>query len=206
MSRITTVIFDVGGVLTTYTREKYFINKGYSEEMADRLREATMQNPFWHEYDRGVFTAEEVTDLLCRCTPSLEKEIRDSMKDHVGIVERRDTAIPWIRSLKKKGIRVLYLSNFSDIAYENNREALDFVPETDGGIFSFEEQLIKPEPAIYQLLITRYHLNPEECVFIDDTFYNLPMAEYFGIHTILYQNQAQAEKDLDALLSRMTVG
>lgn len=205
MSRITTVIFDVGGVLTTYTRENYFIRKGYSEEKAAALTKATMENPFWHEFDRGVFTADEVVDLLVKCTPELEDDIRASMKDHEGIVLRKDTAIPWIRSLKKRGIRVLYLSNFSEVAMEHNKEALDFVPETDGGIFSCEDQLIKPDPAIYQLLITRYHLKPEECVFIDDTFYNLPMAEYFGIHTILYKDQAQAEKDLEAMLSKMTV-
>ena len=39
-----------------------------------------------------------------------------------------------------------------------------------------------------------------ESVFLDDTYRNLPMAEYFGIHTILVKSHEQAAADLDAML------
>ncbi|MDE7259553.1 MAG: HAD-IA family hydrolase, partial [Lachnospiraceae bacterium] len=51
----------------------------------------------------------------------------------------------------------------------------------------------------YQLLIDRYYLVPEECVFMDDTPANLAGAEKFGIHTIHFQNQAQAIAELQKL-------
>ena len=54
-------------------------------------------------------------------------------------------------------------------------------------------------PEIYQLLIDRYELVPEECVFMDDTPVNLAGAEKFGIHTIHFQNQAQAIGELRKL-------
>ena len=44
----------------------------------------------------------------------------------------------------------------------------DFLGDFDGGIFSGDVLLIKPEPAIYQLLQTRYALEPAKTVFIDD--------------------------------------
>ena len=80
-------------------------------------------------------------------------------------------------------------------------EALDFLPYTDGGILSWKEGLIKPQPEIYALLLERFQLIPQECVFLDDTAKNLDAAKEFGIHTILYQNQEQAYGELEALLA-----
>ena len=54
-------------------------------------------------------------------------------------------------------------------------------------------------PEIYQLLIERYGLVPEECVFLDDTLPNLVAAEKFGIHTIHFKNQVQAIEALRKL-------
>ncbi len=64
---------------------------------------------------------------------------------------------------------------------------------------SYQEKIIKPMQEIYQLLIDRYGLVPEECVFLDDTQKNLDGAEKFGIHTILFRNQAQAVEELRRL-------
>ena len=69
----------------------------------------------------------------------------------------------------------------------------------DGGILSYQDKVIKPMPEIYQLLIDRYDLKPEECVFMDDTPCNLEGAEKFGIHTIHFRTQAQAIEELRAM-------
>ena len=69
----------------------------------------------------------------------------------------------------------------------------------DGGILSYQEKIIKPMPEIYQLLIDRYSLVPEECVFMDDTPANLTGAEKFGIHTIHFQDREQAIEELRRL-------
>ena len=57
----------------------------------------------------------------------------------------------------------------------------------------------KPDPAIYRLLLDRYSLNPEECVFLDDIQKNLDAAKAFGIHTILFRSMEQAREELRAL-------
>ena len=66
------------------------------------------------------------------------------------------------------------------------------------GVF-FQDKVVKPEPEIYRLLIDRYGLKPEECVFLDDTEKNLPMAREFGIHTILFKDKEQAVEELKML-------
>ena len=92
-----------------------------------------------------------------------------------------------------------YLSIFSHKAEVECADALNFLPEMEGGILSYKEHLIKPEPEIYQLLLKRYGLKAEESVFLDDTLKNVEAAEEQGIHGIHFLTKEQAEKELRKL-------
>lgn len=69
-----------------------------------------------------------------------------------------------------------------------------------GKVLSFEEGLIKPDPAVFHLLLDRYQLDPETCVFIDDIAGNILAAEKLGMTGILCQNSQQVIRDLQILL------
>lgn len=196
---ITTIIFDIGNVLADFSWREHYESFGYDEEMVERLAKATVKNPKWNEYDRGVMSTEEIVQAFVEGAPEIEQDIRRVLKDLGAMVKRNDYAIPWIQELKGKGYRVLYLSNFSEKAETDCAPALNFIPYMDGGILSYQEKVIKPMPEIYQLLIDRYDLVPEECVFMDDTAVNLEGAEKFGIHTILFHDKAQAIEELKKL-------
>ena len=73
---------------------------------------------------------------------------------------------------------------------------MDFLPYMDGGILSFQDKLLKPMPEIYHLILDRYHLKAEECVFLDDMQMNVEAAKRLGIHGICFENQAQAMEEL----------
>ena len=196
---ITTIIFDIGNVLADFTWEAHYRSFGYTGEKLRRLAEATVKSDAWNEYDRGEMTSEEIRRKFIENDPEMEADIRRCLTDVEGMVVRNDYAIPWIQELKRKGYRTLYLSNFSERAEKECAKALDFLPYLDGGILSWKEKVIKPMPEIYQILIDRYGLVPEECVFLDDTQKNLTGAEAFGIHTILFRNQEQAMEELRKL-------
>ncbi len=196
---ITTLIFDIGNVLADFVWEDHFRSFGFSDEIFERLAKATVKNDLWNEFDRGVMSDEELLQGFIDNDPEIEKEIRMALADKGPMVRKNDYAIPWIEGLKSKGYRCLYLSNFSGKAHRECAPALDFLPHMDGGILSYQDKIIKPMPEIYQLLIDRYQLKPEECVFLDDTPRNLEGAEKFGIHTIHFQNQAQAIEELKKL-------
>lgn len=196
---IKTVIFDIGNVLTAFNWKGHFESFHYEKEIFDRIVSATVQNAAWNEYDRGVLTDDEVLEQFIKNDPGIETQLRESLADIKNLLVRFDYAIPWIQDLKSKGYQVLVLSNFFHKAYVECSQALDFLPYTDGGILSYREKCIKPQPEIYQKLIEKYQLTPHECVFIDDLQRNLDGAAAFGIHTILFQNQAQAIEDLKKL-------
>ena len=196
---IKTIIFDIGNVLADFTWKEHYMRFGYTGEMLERLADATVRSEQWNEIDRGVLSEEEVLQCLINNDPEIEADIRRCLANAKGMVIRNDYAIPWIKELRQKGYQVLYLSNFGAKPERDCAEALDFLPYMDGGILSHREKVIKPMPEIYEILINRYHLIPEECVFLDDTERNLTAAAAFGIHTIHFENQNQAIEELKKL-------
>lgn len=196
---IKNIIFDIGNVLAGFTWRDFYAGFGYGEEMIERLAAATVKNPLWNEIDRGAWSDEQLLEGFIRNDPSLEKELRRVFENVHGIVVRYDYAVPWILSLKEAGYRCCYLSNFSRKAHADCADALDFLEYMDGGILSYRDKLIKPDPKIYELLLERFGLRAEESVFLDDTEKNLLPARQFGIHTILFQDREQAVLELEKL-------
>ena len=199
--KIDTVIFDIGGVLSVLGRMKFFRSFGYSEEMCREIMQATVPSRWWRELDRAVMPVPEIIDHSVAENPAREKEIRHIMEDIRGIVVPSEDAVRWIRKVKETGRKVLYLSNWSQKVTDDCPGVLYFMPEMDGGVFSYECHLIKPEEPIYREILARYDLVPERCVFIDDTEINLEVPRRLGMHTIRYVTQEQAESELDALLA-----
>ena len=197
---IKNVVFDIGNVLAGFTWEKFYHSFGYSEEIFEKLANATVRNPFWNEMDRGKFTDEELLEGFIKNDPSVEKEIREVFENVEGMIQRYDYALPWIRELKAQGYHVYVISNFAHKAHEDCIKALDFLDELDGGILSYQVRLIKPSPEIYQLLCSRYDLKAGECVFIDDLEKNVEAARKEGMKGLVFENFDQAKKELARIL------
>jgi len=196
---IKNIIFDIGNVLADYRWKAYFAEFGYEEEIQKRLASATTLSPVWCEYDRGVWTEEEILQGFIANDPELEPYIRETLTSLKGLLIPFDYAVEWVKELKKKGYGVYYLSNFSYPAERDCPEILEFCAYADGGILSYQEKVIKPDPEIYQLLMERYGLAAEECVFLDDTEKNVVAAKELGMQGIWFQNKTQAEKELHSL-------
>ncbi len=198
---IINIVFDIGNVLAGFVWEKFFRSFGYSEEIFEKLADATVRSPFWNEMDRGKLSDEELLEEFIRNDPSIEKEIREVFENVEGIIQRFDYAIPWIRELKEKGYHVYVISNFSRKAHVECIKALDFLEEIDGGILSYQEKLIKPAPEIYQLLCSKYDLKAEECVFIDDLQRNVEAARKEGMKGLVFESLDQAKVELERILT-----
>ena len=197
---ITTIIFDIGNVLVDFSWKEYIAGFGFSKEVQEKISKATMLSEAWDEFDRGVMEIEDIIKLFIKNDSSIEKEIRLICEDIHDMLGRREYAIPWIKELKEKGYKVLYLSNFSRKAEVECAHTVDFLPHMDRGILSYQEKGIKPEREIYQILIDRYNLVPDECVFMDDKEINCEGARKAGIHAIVFTTKEEAEKELLKLL------
>jgi epoxide hydrolase-like predicted phosphatase len=197
--KIDTVVFDIGNVLGTFVWKEFIQNKGYDEAMTDRIAKASVLSDDWVEFDKGNLTTRQIAEKFAENDPEIADDLLSIFTDLKDIISKREETVPWIISLKAAGYRVLFLSNFSKEALEGSPEAMAFIDECDGGILSYRDHVVKPDPAIYNLLVSRYGLTPEKTVFIDDTEVNITAARNLGWNGIVYKNYDQAVKDLHNL-------
>ncbi len=196
---IKNIVFDIGNVLTDFCWEKFLQDKGFDEEMVARIANASVLCPLWGEFDRGSMSDEEIINAFIEKDPEIEVQIRQAYENIHGMVTKREYAIPWIKELKEKGYQVFYLSNFAYKSYVECNDALDFMPYMDGGILSYRDKVVKPEPAIYKLFLERFGLRAEESVFLDDLQKNIDAAKALGMHGIQFKNKEQAREELRKL-------
>lgn len=190
------IIFDVGNVLVEWDCNFAFRKLEFDENTCNAVAEATVRSSDWNEYDRSALSDEELLAGFIRKAPLYEKQIR-LFWDHVGLTIRQyDYTREWIRGLKRSGYQIYILSNYASRTYEQTREELSFLEDVDGAVFSFQVKKVKPEPEIYQILLEKYHLNPTECVFIDDRRDNIEAAEAQGICGIPFVSYDQAVRKL----------
>ena len=196
---IRNIVFDIGNVLTDFRWREFLQDKGFDDAMIDRIAKASVMSPVWNELDRGEWDEKRLMAEFVKLDSEIEEELHLAYDNVTGMVTKRDYAVSWVKELKSKGYSVYYLSNFSYKAYMECRDALDFIPYTDGGILSYQDKIIKPDEGIYKLLLSRFGLKAEECVFLDDTPRNVEAAKRLGFHVIHFQTKEQAEVKLREL-------
>ncbi|MBQ9528176.1 MAG: HAD family phosphatase [Fretibacterium sp.] len=197
---IDTVIFDIGNVLAEFNWDRYIHQLFSDESVISKVNDAIWGNMLWEEFDRGVMDDEEVIAAFIERDPDVEREIRLACKHVGGCIKRMDHAIPWIREVKSMGCHAFYLSNYSRINMRANPDVLDFIPLMDGGVFSCDVHLLKPDRAIYARICQEYGLTPSSCAFIDDVASNVEAARNFGLHAIQCLSPEQARADLRVFL------
>ena len=196
---IKNIILDVGKVLVEWDPQAAMRKLGFDEETMQIVASVTVESSDWNETDRGAKSDEEMLAYFVKKEPGYEREIR-SFWEHVGdAIWQYDYARPWIRSMKEHGYHVYILSNYGHWTYEKTQEALSFLQDVDGALFSYQVKQIKPEPEIYQLLLKKYDLKPEESVFLDDRQENIDGAKAQGIYGITFTGYENVKKELLAL-------
>lgn len=200
---IRTVILDIGNVLAAFCWEKMLQGFGLEGEAFEKVADATVRHQGWQTLDQGTISTNEAIEMFAREAPEYREYIERIYQDPTKMIEQYDYAIPWIKDLKSRGYRVYILSNWSEPAYCACRDnALSFLPLVDGVVFSFQEQVIKPDQRIYDILCTRYNINPSEAVFLDDGEKNVIAAREYGLHAIHFTSYEQGRAKLEELLKK----
>lgn len=191
------VILDVGMVLVDFCWQDALNKLQITGDVFEIVANATVRSPEWNEYDRSVYSDEEILRIFKQKAPGYEEQVQLFWEHMSDTIRQYPYAKPWITSLKDAGYSVYILSNYSKRTYTlTKEEGLDFLPLVDGAVFSFEVGYVKPEKEIYQVLMDKYELQPEECVFIDDNRPNLVIPKEIGWGTIAFCDFAQVQEQL----------
>lgn len=93
-----------------------------------------------------------------------------------------------LKSVKNAGYKAYFLSVFHLLAFENVTKRYNFFELFDGGVASYEANMVKPEEGIYKQLIEEYSIKPEESIFIDDSKANTEAAKKLNFNAILFDS------------------
>ena len=186
LDHIEAAIFDIGNVLIDFAWADYLRSFGFSEETFEHVADATFRNRDWDAGDSGLVTTEEWLQLFIENDPAYEKEIRLVFQDMGKAIVPFTVTEQWLQIFRDKGIRLYYLSNYSDEMYRQSKKALSFLEQFDGGVFSWKEKCMKPDERIYRLLIERYHIAPEKSLFFDDRPENIEAAKRLVIQGVVF--------------------
>jgi len=197
--QITTVVFDLGGVLIDWDPRhlyrKLFLDPAQMEDFLARIC-----TPDWHyAHDLG-----EDTRQSCRRLASRHPEQRDMI---MAWAERNqemtngqfDEAVAVLAELRAAGIPCLALSNMEAETFPLERARFAFMDWFDGYVISGIEKVAKPDRRIFQILLSRYRLVPAATVFIDDTPANVAAAGDLGIRALRYTGAGALRADLRSL-------
>lgn len=195
---IKNVIFDVGNVLAYFGWRECLESFHFPKEVEKELAEAVFLNPAWAERDRGVWTDEEIFQAFLEKAPERGAEIQ-LLIDHIQEwIPEYSYSTKLVKTLQETGYHTYYLSNYGR-DFEIAKKTHGFFKYMDGGVVSWEEHVIKPDARIFEILLERYSLKAEECVFLDDSAANIEAAEALGFHGIVVTGEASIMDGLRAL-------
>ncbi|WP_233419090.1 HAD family hydrolase [Aggregatibacter actinomycetemcomitans] len=161
---------------------------------------AEVCNSEWNaRQDAGRSWSEGVAEAV-KQHPQYEAEIRAYHERWTETLNGAiDDTVALLEPLKRSGVRLLALTNRSNETFHFAEERFPFLTEFEGILVSGYERLAKPDPRIFNLLIERYHLNPQHTVFIDDNLRNVEGARNVGLHTLQFTHAQKLKQDLITL-------
>ena len=198
------IIFDVGDVLLAY-RWRYPLEKaGLSSEEAARVGQEMFSDHLWTRLDLGELSLAELKAAYQEKYPA-DADAIGYFLDHPELMPLpRPLVWKKVHELKEAGYQIYLLSNYSEELLVSHTRGAEFWYDLDGAIISAKVHAVKPEPEIYEKLLTLCDLKAEECLFFDDRKQNVEGARAMGIPSVQVHSQWQLLQELDAILEGRT--
>ena len=108
---------------------------------------------------------------------------KDNLKESYPLIKNN---FEFIKKLKEDGYKLFVLTNITEDSYNYINSIIHIKDIFDGGIYSYQEHLIKPNHDIYNLIIKTFDLNKEETVFFDDKEKNVIAANEVGLKSFVF--------------------
>jgi len=199
---IRNIVFDLGNVLVDFDPKFYMQSFGFTEQEVQNLFRLVYDED-WRLYDRGDYASvTDLCDAVCKKHPTYASEFKKILcPEWVRIHSLKEDTASYLVELKTRGYRIYLLSNLS-------KESFDYISRypffalIDGGVYSYQEHICKPDAGIYEVLLARYALQPDETVFLDDAEANIEAAKQIGMLGIVFSSLEQVKPQLERLLQQ----
>lgn len=197
------IIFDLGGVLIDW-RPKDFLQAIFSEQPEVFQAFARgMQGDVKHLLEevgkaanRGTMTVNQFGQTLAdalNLDPTYADQYVQNLPSYLKPIE---SGLDLVDRVKKAGHKLYILSNFPREWFDPIEQRYDFFKQFDGGVISYRVGYVKPEPEVYNTLLTKYNLVAHESLFIDDLEQNIVAGQACGIDGIICTDHAFVYQEL----------
>lgn len=195
----TCIVFDIGNVLIEWDPRHLYKKIFNDHTKMEWFLEHVFTMDMNRECDRGLLFADAVADATARF-PDWHEEIRAFDERWTEMVPGAIAgSVELLAEIRQKNIPNYAITNFSHEKFAIARQRFDFLNDFAVTIVSGEEQLLKPDAAIYNLFLNRAKLPAHDCVFIDDTKANVHAAEAVGMHAIHFKDPIDLRMNLRRL-------
>jgi 2-haloacid dehalogenase len=195
--RVRTVVFDLGGVLIEWDPRQLYRGLLPPAEVEAFLAEIGFAE--WnHRQDAGRSWDDAVAEHVRR-HPHRSDLIRaypDRFRD--SLVGPIAGTVTILEELHAQGVALLALTNWSAETFPVARAAFPFLDLFDAIVVSGEEQVAKPDPRIFRILLERHRLEPGSTMFIDDSAANVEAARTAGLVAVRYEDPDALRRQLVA--------
>ena len=190
---IKNIIFDIGGVIFDDSSQN--ISNILNEDASELCKKV-----YGKSFVDCILGNQEVSDYIESFKDDSDYEkikyILSKENLHLSYPLMKEN-FDYISKLKDKGYNLYILSNIARESYEYVKSTIDIDKIFNGGVYSYQEKLIKPDKKIYELIINKYNLNKDETIFFDDKQKNVDVACESGIKGILFKTIEDIEKNLN---------
>lgn len=190
------VVFDLGNVLVRWDRRLLYEQLIPDPVALDRFLDEVLTLEVNAELDRGRPLA-EVTAALAARHPD-ERDLIDAFATRwpETLGEILDGSVAILEELRRLPVTLLALSNWGRDTFAAAEPRLPFLRHFDHLVISGREGIVKPDPAIFELLCRRHDVVPARAVFVDDSADNIAAADALGFLTVHFSNPAQCRRAL----------
>ena len=199
-AHITSVVFDLGGVLIDWNPRHLYRKLFGADEAAMERFLAEVCTPDWNSrFDAGRPLAEGVAELVAVHPEQAEliSAYQQRWPEMLGGAFEGTVAI--LGELRRAGLRTYALSNWSAETFQVTRPLYPFLEEMDGILVSGEVKLGKPDPAIFREFLRRFNLAPQNTVYIDDWDRNIAVATALGMIAVRFVDAVLLRSELRGL-------
>lgn len=185
------ILFDMGNVILDYSPE--YILSFYSADMKviQQLNQAIFSSPYWVKNDEGTITQKQLeAGVLSALPDDLHDLACDVLATWTEHKPQRRAMIPLVKELHEKGYQ-LYLCSNAATSFQDYKDDVIAFQYFDGFVVSSAIKQNKPDPGIFTYLLDTYHLEPQDCLFIDDVGANIQGAWRCGIAGYQYNGNVE---------------
>lgn len=190
-----TVVFDLGGVLVDWDPRYLYRQLLPADEVEPFLDEIGFRE--WNHAQDAGGSWDDAVDALAARHPD-RRELIAAYRDRFTetMAGPIDGTVALVEELHDRGTRLIAMTNWSSETFPHARRAFDFLERFEGVVVSGQEGVVKPDEAIFRVLLDRYDLDPRSAVFVDDVPANVEAARALGFTGLVFRSPDELRDDL----------